>query len=94
MKAFLLNSTTIIENNAKIYVYIIMGLVGCLILLVAEAVHVQNLVQTLQNQENVSVRAAIDPLIDRYRWSRYFILVLSVIGSVYQYKKTKKKLGL
>lgn len=94
MKAFFLNLTTIIEHNAKIYAYIIVGLVGCLILLVVEAVHIQTVVQTLLNHDSKMVRDLVNPLIDRYQWSRYFILLLAVVGSNYEYKKTKKKLGL
>lgn len=94
MKAFFLNLTTIIENNAKIYASIIIGLVGCLLLLIGEAVHVQTAVQALQSQDSTTIRAAIDPLIQRYSLSRYLLLILAVIWSVYEYKKTKKKLGL
>ena len=94
MKAFILNLTTIIEHNAKIYGSIILGLVGCLVLLITEAVHVQTVVQNLQSQDVLTVREAIDPLIQRYSLGRYLLIILAVIWSVYEYKKTKKKLGL
>lgn len=40
-KEFFLNLTRIIEANPKIYLSIIVGIAGCLMLFVAEAVHIQ-----------------------------------------------------
>ncbi|WP_228140694.1 hypothetical protein [Acinetobacter sp. TGL-Y2] len=93
MKAFLLNLTTIIEHNAKIYASIIVGIVGCLLLFIAEAVHIQTLIQSLSSESKTVVKAAIEPLIQRYSLSRYFVMIAAVIWSVYEYKTTKKKIG-
>lgn len=93
MKAFLLNLTTIIEHNAKIYASIIVGFVGCLLLFIAEAVHVQTLIQSLSSESKTVVKTAIEPLIQRYSLSRYFVMIAAVIWSVYEYKTTKKKIG-
>ena len=43
MQQFFLNLTRIVENNARIYLSIIFGIALCLLLFVAEAVHVQKL---------------------------------------------------
>lgn len=93
MKAFLLNFTTIIEHNSKIYASIIVGIVGCLILFIAEAVHIQMLLQSLSSESKTVIKAAIQPLIQRYSLSRYFVMIAAVIWSIYEYKTTKKKIG-
>ncbi|QQN39885.1 hypothetical protein [Acinetobacter sp. CS-2] len=94
MKAFFLNSTRILEHNAKIYWSIIFGIAACLILFIAEAVHIQNFMATLNTQDENALYAAIQPLTQRYSYSRYLVLVLSVLWMVYEYTSTKRKLGL
>ena len=46
MKEFFLNLTRIIEANARIYLSVIFGIALCLMIFVAEAVHIQNLAAT------------------------------------------------
>ena len=94
MKMFLLNLTKIIENNAKIYASIIVGLVGCLLLLIAEAVHIQSVVTALATDNQTILKEAIRPLTQRYNISRYFLIVVALVWSIYEYKTTKRKMGL
>ena len=93
MKAFLLNLTRIIEHNAKIYASIIVGMVGCLLLFIIEAVHIPTLLQSLSSESHTVVQAAIEPLIQRHSLSRSCLMIASVLWSVYEYKITKKKIG-
>ncbi|MFH7766649.1 hypothetical protein [Acinetobacter sp. BSP-28] len=94
MKAFVLNSTRILEKNAKVYWSIIFGIAACLILFIAEAVHIQNFMATLNTQDENVLYTAIQPLTQCYSYSRYLVLVLAVLWSSYEYTSTKKKLGL
>lgn len=94
MKAFFLNLTRIIEANPRIYISIIVGIVGCCMLFVAEAVHVQKIVELLNTKDQALLRAAIEPIADKYTVARRLLLVLSLIWSGYEYFWTKKKLGL
>lgn len=94
MKAFFLNLTRIIEANPRIYISIIVGIVGCCILFVAEAVHVQKIVELLNTKDQALLRAAIEPISDKYTVARSLLLVFSFIWSGYEYFLTKKKLGL
>lgn len=94
MKASILNFAKVIEHNAKIYASIILGLVLCLILLIAEAVHVQLLVDQLVKQDPALIKQAVQPLTMRYNIARYVAIVLAIVWSVFEYKKTKKKFGL
>jgi uncharacterized membrane protein YqhA len=94
MKAFFLNLTRIIEANPRIYISIIVGIVGCCILFVAEAVYVQKIVELLNTKDQALLRAAIEPIADKYTVARSLLLVFSFIWSGYEYFLTKKKLGL
>lgn len=94
MKTFVLNLTKIVESNPKIYASIIVGLVGCLILLIAEAVHIQSVVQAMATEDQSLLREVIRPLTQRYSWSRYALIIISIAWSVIEYKTSKKKLGL
>lgn len=82
-----------IETNPKIYAGLIVGLVGCLLLLIAEAVHIQSVVTQLATQDQAVLREVIRPLTQRYDFSRYLLLIVAVAWSIYEYKATKKKLG-
>lgn len=93
MKTFILNLTKMIETNPKIYAGLIVGLVGCLLLLIAEAVHIQSVVTQLATQDQAVLREVIHPLTQRYDFSRYLLLIVAVAWSIYEYKATKKKLG-
>ena len=93
-KEFFLNLTRIIEANPKIYLSIIVGVAGCLVLFVAEAVHIQKIIELLNTKDQVVLRAAIEPTADKYSWSRWFLLILALIWSSFAYSSTKKKLGL
>lgn len=93
MQAFLLNVTRILEKNPKVYISIIIGIVGCSMLFVVEAVHIQKLVESLATKDQTILRAAIEPLSDRYGWSRILLLVVAFIWSSMEYSKTKKQLG-
>ena len=94
MKAFILNFAKVVEHNAKIYASIIVGLVACLLLLVGEAVHVQVLVESMTGQSHQAISQAVEPLTLRYSLSRYVVMILAIVWSVLEYKKTKKKFGL
>ena len=94
MKAFFLNLTRIIEANPKIYISIIVGIVGCCMLFVAEAVHVQKIVELLNTKNQTILRAAIEPISDKYTLARSVLLIFTFIWSAYEYRSTKKKLGL
>jgi hypothetical protein len=94
MKAFFLNLTRIIETSPKIYISLIVGIAGCCMLFVAEAVHVQKIVELLNTKDQAVLRAAIEPISDRYSRTRWLLLLISFIWSGYAYHATKKKLGL
>ena len=94
MKAFILNFAKVIEHNAKIYASIIAGFVVCLMLLVAEAVHVQVLVEGMAQQSQAVIAQAVEPLTFRYSLSRYVVIILAIVWSVLEFKKTKKNMGL
>lgn len=95
MKAWVLNLSKIVESNPKIYASIIVGLVGCLILLIVEAVHVQTVVQTIIASKDKSfLKEVIPPLTQRYSIGRYVLIVIAITWSVFEYKTTQKKLGL
>ena len=94
MHAFILNFTRILEKNPKVYASIIIGIALCLLLFVAEAVQIQNLVENLATKDQVLLTAAIEPVSDRYTWSRIFLLVLTLFWSVWEYRKSKHALGL
>ena len=94
MKAFFLNLTRIIEANPKIYISIIVGIAGCCMLFVAEAVHVQKIVESLNTKDQAILRVAIEPISDKYTWTRWSLLLMTFIWSNYEYRSTKKKLGL
>lgn len=94
MKTFFLNLTRIIETNPKIYLSIIAGIAGCLMLFVAEAVHIQKIAELLNTKDQAVLRAAIEPIADKYSWTRWFLLIMTFIWSNYEYRSTQKKLGL
>ena len=93
-KEFFLNLTRIIEANPKIYLSIIVGVAGCLVLFVAEAVHIQKIIELLNTKDQAVLRAAIEPIADKYAWSRWSLLVLALIWSRFAYSSAKKKLGV
>ena len=94
MQALILNFTRILEKNPKIYASLIAGIVLSLMLFVAEAVHIQNLVESLATEDQSILRAAIEPISDRYTWARVLLLLIAIVWSSYEYNKTKKALGL
>ena len=94
MKEFFLNLTRIIEANARIYLSVIFGIALCLMIFVAEAVHIQNVAATLNTNDQQILRETIQPLTERYSLSRYIVLVLTIFWSSYEYRSIKKKLGL
>jgi hypothetical protein len=94
MKDFFLNFTKILETNPKIYWSVIVGIASCLILYIAEIVHIQNILGQMNGQEATVIRAVIDPIAQRYQWSRVLFIVLALIWSNFQYRKTKKILNL
>ena len=94
MKDFFLNFTKILESNSKIYWSIIVGIAGCLILYIAEIVHIQNVFGQLNGQESSVVRTVIDPIAQKYQLARIVFFFLALIGSIIQYRKTKKALSL
>lgn len=94
MQQFFLNLTRIIENNARIYLSIIFGIALCLLIFVAEAVHVQKIAESLATKDQALLRAAIQPIAQIYTWSRVVVLILMCVWSSLEYSLTKKRLGL
>ena len=94
MQQFFLNFTKIVENNAKVYWSIIFGIVSCLILVVAEAIHVQSLISALKSTDQQVLRAVIEPMSQRYTWVRVVLIILSIVWANLEYRKTKRTLGL
>ena len=94
MKDFFLNLTRIIESNAKIYWAIIFGIACCLLLYIAEVVHMQSLAEMLKAGAPSVSGEVFGMIARRYNLMRGLVMVLFIIWSVYEYKKTKKKLGL
>lgn len=94
MKDFFLNFTRIIETNPKIYWSIIVGIAACLGLFIVEAVHIQNIIVDLNTHDQRVLKQAIEPLAQRYTWSRVIVVVIAILSAHYQFVKTKKKLGL
>jgi hypothetical protein len=90
----LLNLTHIIEKNPKVYASIIAGIAICLVLFVAEAVHVQKFAESLATHDQVQLRQAIQPLAQCYTWARVVVLIAAVLWSSLEFSKTKKQLGL
>ena len=94
MKDFFLNFTKILETNSKIYWSIIAGIVACLILYIAEIIHIQSIYPHISSQGSTVVRAVIDPIAQRYQWVRIGMILIALIASNFQYRKTKKMLNL
>lgn len=94
MQQFFLNLTRIVENNPRIYLSIIFGIASCLLLFVAEAVHVQKIAESLATQDQALLKAAIEPISDRYSWSRIVVLLVMCLWSSMEYITSKKRLGL
>lgn len=94
MQAFFLNLTRIVETNPKIYWSIILGLVACLVLFIAEAVQIQTLIESLKTTDKTMIRATVEPITQRYHVSRGIVIFLAIAWSFYEYHATKKKLGL
>lgn len=94
MKDFFLNFTKIVERNPKIYWSIIFGIAACLMLFVAEIVHIQNIINALDTKDQQILREAIQPVSAQYKWARVFAIVAAVAWSVWEYSKTKNILGL
>lgn len=93
MKDFFLNFTKILETNSKIYWSIIAGIVACLILYIAEIIHIQSIYPHISSQGSTVVRAVIDPIAQRYQWVRIGVILIALIASNFQYRKTKKMLN-
>lgn len=94
MKSFFLNATQIVEKNPKIYWSIILGVVACLALFIAEIVHIQKIAEGLNTHNQDILRAAIEPITGLYKWARIMVILAMVVWSSFEYSKTKKKLGL
>ncbi|QGM26910.1 hypothetical protein [Acinetobacter towneri] len=94
MQEFFLNFTKIVEQNAKVYWSIILGIVSCLILFVIEAFHVQNMIAALNSTDQQVLPAAIEPVTQRYAWARAALILLSIVWANWEYRKTKQALGL
>ena len=92
MKDFFLNLTRIIESNAKIYWAIIFGIACCLLLYIAEIIHMQSLAEMLK--ASAASGEVFGVIARRYNLARGLVMVLFIVWSVYEYQTTKKKLGL
>jgi hypothetical protein len=94
MQQFFLNLTRIVENNPRIYLSIIFGIALCLLLFVAEAVHIQKIAESLATKQQALLREAINPVANIYSWVRIAVLLLMCVWSSYEYMRAKKRLGL
>lgn len=94
MKDFFLNLTHIIETNKKIYWAIIFGIAACLLLFIAEVVHMQSLAETLKANDPSVSKEIFSVIAHRYSLTRWLVMALFIVWSIYEYKSTKKKLGL
>lgn len=94
MKAFFLNLTKIVERNPRVYFVIIAGIALCLMLFIAEAVHIQKLAEVANTKNQTVLREILQPVASRYTWSRSLVIVLMLFWSHVEYRKTKKQLGL
>ena len=94
MKDFFLNFTKILETNSKIYWSIIVGIVTCLVLYVAEIIHIQSIYPHISSLDSTVVRTIIDAIAQRYQWGRIAVILIALIASIFQYRKTKKMLNL
>ena len=94
MKDFFLNFTKILETNSKIYWSIIVGIVTCLVLYVAEIIHIQSIYPHISSLDSTVVRTIIDAIAQRYQWGRIAVILIALIASIFQYRKTKKILNL
>lgn len=94
MKDSFLNLTRIVESNAKIYWAIIFGIACCLLLYIAEVVHMQLLAESLKADSAVLSGKVFALIAQCYTWARYGAMAIFVLWSIYEYQKTKKKLAL
>jgi len=94
MKDFFLNLTHIVETNKKIYWAIIFGIAACLLLFIAEVVHMQSVAEALKANNPAISKEIFRVIAHRYDLARWVVMVLFIIWSVYEYQSTKRKLGL
>lgn len=94
MNDFLLNFTKIVESNTRIYWSILFGIAACLVLYVAEIVHIDQVIAALNTKDQQILRTAIAPLNEQYKWARIIAMVTAVVWSSWEYSKAKKKMGL
>jgi len=94
MKAFFLNFTRIVETSPRIYWSIIFGIAACLILFVAEIVHVQMVIDALNTRDQTVLAEAILPLSSNYKWSRIIVMIVAICWSNWEYFQAKKQLSL
>lgn len=94
MKNFFLNLTRIVEKNPRVYFAIIAGVAVCLMLFIAEAVHIQTLAEAAQTRDQAVLREILQPVTSHYTWSRVLAIAVMIFWSTAEYRKTKKQLGL
>lgn len=94
MNDFFLNLTRIIETNKKIYWAIIFGIAACLLLFIAEVVHMQSVAEMLKTNDPSVSKEIFRVIAHRYDLARWLAMALFIVWSIYEYKKTKKQLGL
>lgn len=94
MNDFLLNFTKIVESNTRIYWSILFGIAACLVLYIAEIVHIDQVIAALNTKDQQILRAAIEPITQQYKWGRIMAMVAAVLWSSWEYSKAKKKLRL
>ena len=94
MNDFFLNLTHIIETNKKIYWAIIFGIAACLLLFIAEVVHMQSVAEMLKANDPSVSKEIFRVIARRYALARWLAMALFIAWSIYEYKKTKKQLGL
>lgn len=92
VKTFFLNFSRIIESNPKVYWSIILGIVACVFLFIAEIIHVQQVINSLGPNSREQLAEIIPSLTQKYTWSRVLCILFAIFGSVYQYRKTKQVL--
>jgi hypothetical protein len=94
MKNFFLNLTRIVEANPRVYFAVIAGIALCLMLFIAEAVHIQKIAEAAHTKDQLLLNERIQPIVSRYTWSRVLAIAAMVFWSTAEYRKTKQQLGL
>ena len=90
MNDFLLNFTKIVESNTRIYWSILFGIAACLVLYIAEIVHIDQVIAALNTKDQQILRAAIEPITQQYKWGRIMAMVSRASSGLSLYDQVKR----